>query len=94
MRFAALNTSCVLIDIPAGADRVRDYCAYPDGYAALFPYYNSPTHLDIVGRVKEQHDVPVAIHMQERIAPAISVSTLTGTLRFTRPTTHQHTSIS
>ena len=44
------------------------------------------THLDTVGRVKEQRDVPVIMHLQERIVSAIAVPTLTGTLRFTRPT--------
>ena len=41
------------------------------------------THFDTVGRVKEQRDVPVITHLQERIVSAIAVM---GTLRFTHPT--------
>ena len=73
MRFATLNTSCALIDIAAGVGHVRDFATNPDGYATLYPSYNTPIHLDAAGRVKEQRDVPVMIHRQERIAPAISV---------------------
>ena len=43
------------------------------------------THIDTVGRVKEQRDVPVITHLQERIVSAIAVPTLMGTLRFTHP---------
>jgi hypothetical protein len=43
------------------------------------------THLDTVGRAKEQRDVPVIMHLQEWIVYAITAPTPTGTPRFTHP---------
>jgi hypothetical protein len=55
--------------------------------AGTLRFTHPATHLNTVGRVKEQRDVPVITHLQEWIVSAIAAPTLTGTLRFTHPAT-------